>query len=67
MAVNYDKLRKLLIDKKMLKKDLEKEAGLSKHTMLCIARNEHISTESIGKICKTLNCTFEEIAEFTAD
>lgn len=40
MSVSYNKLRKLLIDRNLKKKDLEKMAQLTKYTMLCIARNE---------------------------
>ena len=63
MAVSYNKLRKLLIDKNLKKKDLEEMANLSKHTMLCIARNENVNTEALARICKALDCTFDDIME----
>lgn len=67
MAVGYNKLRKLLIDKNLKKKDLEKMANLSKHTMLCIARNESVNTEALARICKALGCGFDDILEIIED
>lgn len=63
MAVSYNKLRKLLIDKNLKKKDLEEMAELSKYTMLCIARNESVNTEALARICKALDCGFDDIME----
>lgn len=63
MAVSYNKLWKLLIDRKMKKKDLEEMAQLTKHTMLCLARDENVRTEALARICKALDCTFDDIME----
>ena len=63
MAVSYNRLRKLLIDRNLKKKDLEELAQLSKHTMLCIARNESVNTAALARICKALNCGFDDIME----
>lgn len=63
MAVSYNRLRKLLIDRNLKKKDLEELAQLSKHTMLCIARNESVNTTALARICKALNCGFDDIME----
>ena len=57
MAVRYNKLWKILIDKKMRKKDLH-------YQMMKLARDENITTEIIGRICKALGCTPDEIMEF---
>lgn len=63
MSVSYNKLRELLIDRNLKKKDLEKMAQLTKHTMLCIARNESVNTEAFARICKALDCNFDDIME----
>lgn len=63
MSVSYNKLRKLLIDRNLKKKDLEKMAQLTKYTMLCIARNESVNTEDLARICKALDCNFDDIME----
>lgn len=64
MAVRYNKLWKILIDKKMKKKDLQEAAHITHYQRMKLARDENITTEIIGKICKALNCTPDEIMEF---
>ena len=64
MSVTYTKLWHILIDKGMKKKDLQEAAGLTNHTMLKLRNNENITTETIGKICKALNCRADDIMEF---
>ena len=64
MAVRYNKLWKILIDKKMKKKDLQEAARMTHQQMMKLARDENITTEIIGRICKALGCTPDEIMEF---
>lgn len=64
MAVRYNKLWKILIDKKMRKKDLQEAAHITHYQMMKLARDENITTEIIGNICKALNYTPDEIMEF---
>ena len=64
MVVRYNKLWKILIDKKMKKKDLQEAAHITHYQMMKLARDENITTEIIGNICKALNCTPDEIMEF---
>lgn len=64
MAVSYKKLWKLLIDKDMKKKDLEKAAQISNYTITKMNRGENVTVDIIGKICKALNCTADDIMEF---
>ena len=64
MAVRYNKLWKILIDKKMKKKDLQEAAHITHYQMMKLARDENITTEVIGGICKALGCTPDEIIEF---
>lgn len=54
MAVRYNKLWKILIDKKMKKKDLQEAARLTRYQMLKLARDENITTDVVGSICKLL-------------
>lgn len=65
MPVSYDKLWKLLIDKKMNKTNLKEEAGISFNILAKMGRNEFVSLESLYKICNTLGCDISEIMEFT--
>lgn len=64
MSVIYNKLWHILIDRNMKKKDLQEAAGLTNHTMLKLRNNENITTETIGKICKALDCQADDIMEF---
>ena len=64
MAVRYNKLWKILIDKKMKKKYLQEAAHITHYQMMKLARDENITTEIIGRICKALGCTPDEIMEF---
>ena len=64
MAVSYKKLWKLLIDKDMKKKDLEKAAQISNYTITKMNRCDNVTVEVIGKICKALDCTADDIMEF---
>ncbi len=64
MAVSYDRLWKVLIDKKMNRTDLKNAAGISFNILAKLGRNEFVSMESIYKICVALNCRVEDIMEF---
>lgn len=64
MAVRYNKLWKILIDKKMKKKDLQEAAHITHYQLMKLARDENITTEVIGSICKALTCTPDDIMEF---
>lgn len=64
MKVCYDKLWKLLIDKKMKKTDLIREAKISSNVLAKMGKEESVSLESIGKICFLFGCNVDDILEF---
>ena len=64
MKVSYKKLWKLLIDRDMKKRDLEKAAGISHYTINKLNHGDNVTTDVLGKICKALNCTMDDIMEF---
>lgn len=64
MAVKYNKLWKILIDKKMKKKDLQEVAHLTRYQMLKLSRDENITTDVLGRICKALQCSPDDIMDF---
>lgn len=64
MAVSYKKLWHILLDRDMKKKDLQEAAGLTKYAMLKLGRDEDVTTEILGKICKALDCSTDDIMEF---
>lgn len=67
MAVSYKKLWKLLIDKDMKKSDLERESGITHYALGQLTRGKDVSTDVLGKICQTLNCTIDDIMEFVPE
>ena len=64
LTVNYDKLWKLLIDKKMNRTELKDAAGISFNVLAKMGKNEFISMESLYKICSTLQCNISDIVDF---
>ena len=64
MSISYNKLWKLLIDKKMSKADLRKATGIAPNTMTKLRRDEEVSLTVLNKICKTLNVDIGDIMEF---
>jgi DNA-binding Xre family transcriptional regulator len=67
MAISYNKLWKLLIDKSMKKKDLQSLSGVSSATITKLGRNENVNTETLQKICTTLECDICDILELIPD
>lgn len=67
MAICYDKLFHMLIDKKLSTVQLKSRAGVSANIITRLKRNEYISIESIEKICRALGCGVDEILEFIDD
>lgn len=63
MAVNYNKLWKMLIDRSMSKTQLIKAAGISTNAMAKLGKNEDVRVEVLVKICAALNCTMDDIME----
>lgn len=64
MAISYNKLWKLLVDKKMSKADLRRAAGIAPNTLTRLRRDEEVTLAVLNKICTTLNVGIGEIMEF---
>ena len=67
MGMSYNKLWKLLIDKKMKKSDLRKRAGISSSSLAKLTKDENVTTEVLAKICRELQCDVADIMEFVPD
>ena len=63
MLVSYDKLWKLLIDKKMNRTDLKNAAGISFNVLAKMGKGETVSMESMLKVCKALDCDISDVME----
>ena len=64
MAISYNKLWKLLVDRKMSKADLRKAAGVAPNTMTRLRRDEEVTLAVLHKICKALGVDIGDIMEF---
>ena len=67
IAISYKRLWKMLIDKDMKKKELIEKTGLSNYTLNKLNKGETVTTETLLKICKVLDCTFDDIMEITEE
>jgi len=63
MAVCYNKLWKILIDRGMSKTELIKSAKISTNAMAKLGKNEDVRVEVLVKICGVLNCSIDDILE----
>lgn len=64
MALSYNRLWKLLIDKGLNKNELHKITGLSQSTIAKLTKGENINTEVLVRICEALNCSINDIMEY---
>ena len=65
-SIRYNKLWKLLVDKKMSTADLRKAADISPNTMTKLRRDEDVSMAVLRKICEYLECDIGDVCEFVA-
>ena len=63
MAMNYNKLWKMLIDRNWLKKDLRERAGVSTNALAKMSKGGDVSTQVLRRICSALDCQIEDIVE----
>jgi putative transcriptional regulator len=63
MALSYNKLWKLMIDKGLKKSDLNKLVGLSQSTIAKLSKGKNLNTDVLQRICEVLNCDIADIVE----
>jgi len=63
MTFSYSKLWKMLIDKKMLKKDLMIMTNINSSTMAKLGKDLPVSMEVLGRICLALDCNIGDIVD----
>ena len=64
MPVDYSKLWKVLIDKKMNKSQLKAAAHISTNAVAKLGKNESVSLDTLEQICVALECNIEDIIDF---
>lgn len=67
MSVSYNRLWKLMIDKRISKTELTHMAGISTNAMAKLGRDEDVRMTVLEKICSALNCKIEDIVEIQND
>ena len=65
--ISYNKLWKLLVDKKMNKKDLIAKSGISTASVAKLVKGQNIQTDVLCKICKALDCNICDIMDYEYD
>jgi DNA-binding Xre family transcriptional regulator len=63
MTYSYNKLWKLLIDKRMLKKDLMAVTGITSTTMAKLGKDQPVNMNVLGRICSALHCNIGDIVD----
>lgn len=67
MPVNYDKLWKILEERKMMKTELVRAAKISTNAMAKLGKNEDVRFEILVKICHTLGVKIDDIVDYGMD
>ena len=67
MTVSYDKLWKLLIDKKISKTQLVQKSGISTNAMAKMGKNQFVRLEVLIRICSILHCQIDDIIDYSMD
>ena len=67
LAVSYNKLFKLLIDKSMKKRELCEKAGISTNSIAQLGRGDNVTIDIIARICAALGCKVDDILEIFPD
>lgn len=64
MSWSYNKLWKLLIDRKMKRTDLLSLAKINSKTLASMGKDETVSMDALGKVCGALHCRIEDVLEY---
>lgn len=67
MVLSYNKLWKLLIDKKIRKMQLKAMAGLGTTTLAKLGKDQPVSMDVMMRICKVLECNIGDIMDVLPD
>ena len=67
MRVCYNKLWKMLIDRRMNRVDLRESAQISTVTLAKLGKDQKVSKLTLEKICSALDCKIKDILEYLPD
>ena len=63
----FDRLWETMEKKGVSTYVLREECGIDSKTVRRLRANENIETKTLDKLCKALNCSLEDIAEFVEE
>ncbi len=67
MAISYNPLWHLLVEKEMNKEDLKKAANITSNIVSRMSKNAYVNLDSIEKICLTMDCKIEDVVEIVRE
>lgn len=67
MAISYNKLWKLLIDKKMTAAELRKQADIAPNTLTRMKKDQEVTMQVLERICEVLDTDFGDVVEYIQD
>ena len=67
MAVSYNRLWKLLIDKGITKTEMRKQAGISTTVLAKMGKNETVSMDTLARLAAVMECGLDDIVEINVD
>lgn len=67
MPISYKKLFKLMIDRDLKRKDLQRLTGISASSIAKLSRDEYVSMDVLIKICSVFNAQMSDIVEIVYD
>ena len=67
MAISYNRMWKLLVDKKMSKADLRTAADIAPTTMTKLRRDEPVNLAILGRICDVLKCDYGDLMQYVPE
>ena len=67
MALSYNPLWHLLVEKKMNKEDLKRAANITSNIVSRMSKDTYVNLDSLEKICLALDCTLNDVVEIVKD
>lgn len=62
--IRYDRLWKTMERKNMTTYQLREKCGIDSKTIRRLKANDNMETKTLNKLCATLDCRLEDIAEY---
>jgi len=67
VTISYKKLFKLMIDRDLKRKDLQRLTGISASSIAKLSRDEYVSMDVLIKICSVFDAQMSDVVEIIYD